>query len=132
MTSPASNTQQLHHLINASDQLQLQLQLGHLADAFIQSDLHRLIHALTHRRQSQTCKGTASSSGAVRVKCLAQGRVRTNCSKKQTDSQTSSDRQPGCLSGTLSSTPTAGSLARWLAGSLAQPVWTVQPQLTKQ
>ena len=32
-----------------------------------------LIHTLTHRRQSQPCKVTASSSGAVRVKCLAQG-----------------------------------------------------------
>ena len=53
--------------------LQLQLQLGHLADAFIQSDLHRL----THRRQSQPCKATASSSGAVRVKCLAQGHINT-------------------------------------------------------
>ena len=27
----------------------VQLQLGHLADAFIQSDLHRLIHTLTHQ-----------------------------------------------------------------------------------
>ena len=53
------------------------LLLGHLADAFIQSDLHRLIHTLTHRRQSQPCKATASSSGAVRVKCLAQGDVNT-------------------------------------------------------
>jgi hypothetical protein len=26
-----------------------QIQLGHLADAFIQSDLHRLIHTLTHQ-----------------------------------------------------------------------------------
>jgi hypothetical protein len=57
--------------------LQLQLQLGHLADAFIQSDLHRLIHTLTHRRQSRPRKATASSSGAVRVKCLAQGHVNT-------------------------------------------------------
>ena len=55
--------------------IQLQLQLGHLADAFIQSDLHRLMHTLTHRRQSQPCKATASSSGAVRVKCLAQGHI---------------------------------------------------------
>ena len=42
-----------------------QLQLGHLAD------LHQLLHTLTHRRQSQPCKATASSSRAVRVKCLA-------------------------------------------------------------
>ena len=53
------------------------LQLGHLADAFIQSDLYRLIHTLTHQRQSQPCKATASSSGAVRVKCLAQGHINT-------------------------------------------------------
>ncbi|CAL8365855.1 unnamed protein product [Arctogadus glacialis] len=51
--------------------------INHLADAFIQSDLHRLIHTLTHRRQSQPCKATASSSGAVRVKCLAQGHIDT-------------------------------------------------------
>uniref|UniRef100_A0A8C4Z4Z7 Myotubularin n=1 Tax=Gadus morhua TaxID=8049 RepID=A0A8C4Z4Z7_GADMO len=44
----------------------LNLQLGHLADAFIQSDLHRLINTLTHRRQSQPGKATASSSRAVR------------------------------------------------------------------
>ena len=53
----------------------IQLQLGHLADAFIQSDLHWLIHTLTHRQQSQPCKATASSS--VRVNCLAQGRINT-------------------------------------------------------
>ena len=51
----------------------LQLQQGHLADTFIQSDLHRLIHTLTNRRQSQPCKAT----GAVRVKCLAQGHIDT-------------------------------------------------------
>uniref|UniRef100_A0A8C5AHX8 Uncharacterized protein n=1 Tax=Gadus morhua TaxID=8049 RepID=A0A8C5AHX8_GADMO len=72
------------HLIKCSELFQyfpkqmvstffLQLQLWHLADAFIQSNLHRLIHTLTHRRQSKPCKVTASSSGAVRVKCLAQG-----------------------------------------------------------
>jgi hypothetical protein len=54
-----------------------QLQLGHLADAFIQSDLHRLIHTLTHQRQSQQCKATASSSGAGRIKCLAQAHINT-------------------------------------------------------
>ena len=57
--------------------VQLPSQLGHLADAFIQSDLHRLIQTLTHRWQSQPCKATASSSGAVRVKCLAQGHINT-------------------------------------------------------
>ena len=32
---------------------------------------------LTHRRRSQPCKATASSSGAVRVRCLAQGHLNT-------------------------------------------------------
>ena len=53
------------------------LHSGHLADAFIQSDLHRLTHTLTHRRQGRPCKAIASSSGAVRVKCLAQGHIDT-------------------------------------------------------
>ena len=44
---------------------------GNLTDAFIQSDLH----TLTHRRQRQPCKATASSSGAVWVRCLAQGHI---------------------------------------------------------
>ena len=61
------------YIIPSMHQLQLQLQLGHLADALIQSDLHRLIHTLTHR----PCKATASSSGAVRVECLAQGLINT-------------------------------------------------------
>ena len=64
-------------LFDVSLCLQLQLQLGHLSDAFIQSDLHRLIHTLTHLRQSEPCKATASSSGAVRVKCLAEGHINT-------------------------------------------------------
>jgi hypothetical protein len=34
----------------------LHLHLGHLADAFVQRDLHQLIHTLTHRRQNQPCK----------------------------------------------------------------------------
>ena len=53
------------------------LQLGHLADAFIQSELHPLLHTLTDRRKGQPCKATASSSGAVRVKFLAQGGIST-------------------------------------------------------
>ena len=44
---------------------------------FYPSNLHRLIHTLSHRRQRQPCKATASSSGAVRVKCLAQGHINT-------------------------------------------------------
>uniref|UniRef100_A0A8C5CHJ4 non-specific serine/threonine protein kinase n=1 Tax=Gadus morhua TaxID=8049 RepID=A0A8C5CHJ4_GADMO len=64
------------------NQLIINYQLGHLADAFIQSDLHRLIHTLTHRRQSPPCKATASSSGAVRVKCLAQGHINTSLARR--------------------------------------------------
>ena len=51
--------------------------VGNLADALIQSDIHRLIHKLTHRRQSQPCKVTGSSSGAVRIRCHAQGHINT-------------------------------------------------------
>ena len=36
------------------------LQSGYLADAFIQRDLDRLIHTLTHRRRSQPCKATST------------------------------------------------------------------------
>ena len=48
-----------------------------LADAFIESDLQRLIHTLTHRRRRQPRRATASWSGAVRVSCLAQGHLET-------------------------------------------------------
>ena len=36
------------------------------------------IHTFTHRRRCQPCKTTASSSGAVRVRCLAQGHLDTH------------------------------------------------------
>ena len=75
MTTWSLNLNKGMHWVSQS--MPPQLQLGHLADAFIQSDLHRLIHTLTHWRQSQPCKATASSSGAVMVKCLAQGHINT-------------------------------------------------------
>ena len=37
-------------------------------------------HSFTHRLQCQTCKATASSSGAVRVRLLAQGHLGTRTS----------------------------------------------------
>ena len=47
--------------------------LGHLADVFIQS----VLQPFTHRRWSQLRKATASSSGAVGMRCLAQGHLDT-------------------------------------------------------
>ena len=41
------------------------------------SNIHPSIHVFTHRRRYQPCKGTASSSGAVRGSCLAQGHLDT-------------------------------------------------------
>ena len=40
-------------------------------------DIHPFMHTFTHRRRSQSCKATASTSGAVRVMCLAQGQLDT-------------------------------------------------------
>ena len=60
------------HILHGSIEHQQTLQnvhSGHLADAFIQA------HTFTHRRWSQPCKPTASSSGAVEVRCLAQGQL---------------------------------------------------------
>ena len=57
--------------------LHLHLHLGDLADTFIQTDLQRFLHTFTHQRRCQPCKATASSSGAVRVRCLAQGHLDT-------------------------------------------------------
>ena len=55
----------------------LHLQLGNLADTFIQSHLQRLIQTFTHGWQSQPCRTTGSWSGAVRVRCPAQGHRHT-------------------------------------------------------
>ena len=36
-------------------------------------NIHPFMHTFTHRRRRQPCKATPSSSGAVRMRCLAQG-----------------------------------------------------------
>ena len=36
-----------------------------------------ICHSFTHRRRGRPCKATASSSGAVRVRCLAEGQLDT-------------------------------------------------------
>ena len=59
-----------HYVINSH--------LSHLADSFIQSVLQQLTSTFTHRWWSQPCKATASSSGAIRVGCLAQGHLDTH------------------------------------------------------
>ena len=38
---------------------------------------HPFVHTLTHRRRSQPCQATASSSGAATLRCLAQGHLDT-------------------------------------------------------
>ena len=38
------------------------------------------MHTFTHRWRGQLCRATASSSGAVRVRCLAQGHLNTRTS----------------------------------------------------
>ena len=43
----------------------------------IPPSIHPFMHTFTHRRRCQPCKATASSSGAVRVRCLAQGHLDT-------------------------------------------------------
>ena len=48
----------------------LDLRLGHLADAFIKSNLQRFIHKFMQQQRSPPCKATASSPGVVRVRGL--------------------------------------------------------------
>jgi hypothetical protein len=55
--------------------LHLHLYLGDFVNAFIQSDLELFIQTFTHRRRSQPREGTASWSGAVRGRRLAQGHL---------------------------------------------------------
>ena len=57
--------------------LTLPLHSERLADVFIQSNLKPSIHTFTHRRRSQPRKRAASSLGAVRIMCLAQGHLNT-------------------------------------------------------
>ena len=51
--------------------------LGDFADTFIQSDLQPFIHTFTHWQRSQPHRATASLSGTVRVRCLAQWHLDT-------------------------------------------------------
>ena len=39
--------------------------------------IHPFMHTFTHRWRSQPCNATASSPGAVRVRCFAQGHLNT-------------------------------------------------------
>ena len=59
----------------------LHLHLGDYADAFIQRNLQPFIHTFTHRRRSRPLMATEGGflplSGAVRVRCLAQGHLDT-------------------------------------------------------
>ena len=48
---------------------------GHTKSFTILPHNHPFMHAFTHRRRRQPCKATASSSAAVRVRCLAQGHL---------------------------------------------------------
>ena len=48
---------------------------GHSKRCTILPHIHPFMHTFTHRRRCQPCKATASSSGAVRVRCLAQGHL---------------------------------------------------------
>ena len=48
------------------------LHFRHLANVFIQCDLQPFINTLITRRRSPPRRATASLSGAVRVRCLAQ------------------------------------------------------------
>ena len=65
---------------------------GHWKRFTILPNIHPLMHASTHRRQCQPCKATASSSGAVRVRCAAQrhldtARMRQGSNKQPFDYQ---------------------------------------------
>ena len=50
---------------------------GHSKRLTILPHIHPFIHTFTHRPRSQPRKATASSSGAVKVRCLAQGHLDT-------------------------------------------------------
>ena len=44
---------------------------------FTHRHIHPFMYTSTHRRRSRPCKVTASSSGALRVRCLARGHLNT-------------------------------------------------------
>ena len=50
---------------------------GHSRRFTILPNIHLFMHTFTHRLKCQPCKATASSSGAVRVRYLAQGYLNT-------------------------------------------------------
>ena len=50
---------------------------GHLKRLKIFRKIHPFMYTFTHRRRCQPCRATASSSGAVRVRRLAQGHLDT-------------------------------------------------------
>ena len=50
---------------------------GHSKRFIILPSIHPLMHTFTHRRRCQLCKATASSLGAVKVRCIAQGHLDT-------------------------------------------------------
>ena len=66
-----------HHVVDSHVLMRINLHLRRLADVFIQSALQWIMHTFTHRRRCQPRRATASSSGAVRVRCLAQGHLNT-------------------------------------------------------
>ena len=50
---------------------------GHSKRFTISLNIHPSMHTFTHPRWCQPCKATASSPGAVRVRCLAEGHLDT-------------------------------------------------------
>ena len=50
---------------------------GHSKRFTILSNIHPFMHTFTHRQRRQPRKATASSSGAVKLRCLAQGHLDT-------------------------------------------------------
>ena len=65
------------HYVNGLHLYSAFLTSGHSKHFTILPNIHPFIHTFTHRRRSQPRKTTASSSGAVRVRCLAQGHLDT-------------------------------------------------------
>ena len=62
-------TENGQHLVSAF------LTSGHSKSFTILTSIHPFTHTITHQRRGQPCQATASSSGAVRVRRLAQGHL---------------------------------------------------------
>jgi hypothetical protein len=60
---------------------------GHSKHFTVSPHIHPFKHTFTHRRRSEPRKATVSSSGAVRVKCLAQEHIDTQTSNLPVTSQ---------------------------------------------